>query len=108
MYAYDGTHGSLKTMPAGTLLDDAWHYFVVVCDATDASHKLYVDGVEVSLSTYLIWNTDPNAQGTGTLNIFGTGAGNGVVGNARCIVKTPVPVNATERADLEASLAALV
>jgi lysophospholipase L1-like esterase len=108
MYAYDGTHGSLKTMPAGTLLDDAWHYFVVVCDATDASHKLYVDGVEVSLSTYLIWNTDPNAQGTGTLNIFGTGAGNGVVGNVRCIVKSPVPVNATERADLEASLAALV
>lgn len=107
LYAHDGTNGSLKTMPAGTLSDDAWHTFVAVCDATDASHKLYVDGSLVSTSTYLTWNTNPNASGVGTLQIFGTGAGNGVAGKVKALVKSLVPVNATERAALEAALSAL-
>lgn len=107
LYAYDGSHGSLKTMPAGTLSDDAWHTFVVVCDGTDGSHRLYVDGSEVTLSTYSGWNGDPHAAGTGTLSLFGTGGSNGVAGKVKAVVKSPVPVNAAERAALEAALSAL-
>lgn len=107
LYAYDGSHGSLKTIPNDTLSDDVWHTFVVVCDGTDASHKLYVDGSEVTLSTYSTWNTDPHAAGTGTLSLFGTGGNNGVAGKIKAIVKSPIPVNAAERAALEEALSAL-
>lgn len=107
LYSYDGGTGSLRESPASTFNDSAWHTFVAVCDGTHAGHKLYVDGSEVTLGTYSTFNGNPSAIGSAVHYLFGSSGSDGVTGKIKAVFKSPVPVNATERAALDAALSAL-
>lgn len=106
-YAYDTVTGSLKSLGAGTFSDGEWHTIIVVCDGTDAGHKIYVDGVEEATTTYLAFNGNPSGVGNAVHYLFGSSGSDGATGKTKAIFKSPVPMNAAEIARLKTFLEAL-
>lgn len=103
LYSSDGTNHSVKTASAGTFAND-WHTYVIVCDGTHAGHKLYVDGVEVGLTTYIAYNGNPVGAGNAVHYLFGSSGSNGVTGKIKSFFRSPVPFDSSQLARLRTFL----